>query len=352
MALKPPVEVPQGAIRLNTDSQKLEFFAQDQWWEMATGQAMTTSMRGLYGGGAIPSPSPTSVNWIDMISMSTAGNAIDFGDLTDDRYTSQNAGSSFTRGLWGGSYTYPSPNAYLNTIDYVTIATQGNAIDFGDQTFASHALGGVSNEIRFVQGGGYNPSPTLHNTMCYVTISTTGNAADFGDLVYKRMGVGAIGNRTRGVWGGGSPNGFPTQGASNEMQYITFASTGNSVDFGDLYTGVYWTQGASNNVRGVWAGGVTGNSPAGPYTGQTLCQAITIPTLGNSVNWGDLTGDRRNGGITGSQLAGYIGGGEPARQTDIMKFSLIGDGAHAYSFGDLNAGNAYNAGVSNCHGGL
>ena len=36
MALKPPVEVPQGAIRFNTDSQKLEFFAQDQWWEMAT----------------------------------------------------------------------------------------------------------------------------------------------------------------------------------------------------------------------------------------------------------------------------------------------------------------------------
>ena len=33
---KPPIEVPQGAIRLNTDSQKLEFFAQDQWWEMAT----------------------------------------------------------------------------------------------------------------------------------------------------------------------------------------------------------------------------------------------------------------------------------------------------------------------------
>ena len=36
MATKPPVEVPQGAIRLNTDSQKLEFFAQDQWWQMAT----------------------------------------------------------------------------------------------------------------------------------------------------------------------------------------------------------------------------------------------------------------------------------------------------------------------------
>ena len=29
MSNQPPIEVPQGAIRLNTDSQKLEFFAQD-----------------------------------------------------------------------------------------------------------------------------------------------------------------------------------------------------------------------------------------------------------------------------------------------------------------------------------
>ncbi len=33
MSNQPPIEVPQGAIRLNTDSQKLEFFAQDRWYE-------------------------------------------------------------------------------------------------------------------------------------------------------------------------------------------------------------------------------------------------------------------------------------------------------------------------------
>ena len=36
MSNQPPIEVPQGAIRLNTDSQRLEFFAQDRWYEMAT----------------------------------------------------------------------------------------------------------------------------------------------------------------------------------------------------------------------------------------------------------------------------------------------------------------------------
>ena len=43
MSNKPPIEVPQGAIRLNTDSQKLEFFAQDRWYEMATDSPMPVS---------------------------------------------------------------------------------------------------------------------------------------------------------------------------------------------------------------------------------------------------------------------------------------------------------------------
>ena len=78
MALKPPVEVPQGAIRLNTDSQKLEFFAQDQWWRMATDvPTLSGGVRGLAIGG---NTSPTGVNnKIDYITIPSAGNAIDFG---------------------------------------------------------------------------------------------------------------------------------------------------------------------------------------------------------------------------------------------------------------------------------
>ena len=59
MALKPPVEVPQGAIRLNTDSQKLEFYAQDQWWEMATDvPTLDGGARGVFAGSG-PSPATT-----------------------------------------------------------------------------------------------------------------------------------------------------------------------------------------------------------------------------------------------------------------------------------------------------
>ena len=49
MSNQPPIEVPQGAIRLNTDSQKLEFFAQDRWYEMATDvPTLDGGVRGLF----------------------------------------------------------------------------------------------------------------------------------------------------------------------------------------------------------------------------------------------------------------------------------------------------------------
>ena len=52
MSNKPPIEVPQGAIRLNTDSQKLEFFAQDRWYEMATDvPTLDGGVRGTFTGG-------------------------------------------------------------------------------------------------------------------------------------------------------------------------------------------------------------------------------------------------------------------------------------------------------------
>ena len=36
MSLPPSGEIPQGAIRFNTDSQRLEFYAQGEWWVMST----------------------------------------------------------------------------------------------------------------------------------------------------------------------------------------------------------------------------------------------------------------------------------------------------------------------------
>lgn len=53
--------------------------------------------------------------------------------------------SSIGYGLFGGGYG----SAASNVIDYVTIASTGNATDFGDLTVARYYLAGLSN----VHGG-------------------------------------------------------------------------------------------------------------------------------------------------------------------------------------------------------
>ena len=44
----------------------------------------------------------------------------------------------------------------INTIQYITISTLGNAVDFGDLTHARKELAAVSNSIRGVFGGGHS----------------------------------------------------------------------------------------------------------------------------------------------------------------------------------------------------
>ena len=72
-----------------------------------------------------------------------------------------------------------TPSANTDVIDYVTIATLGDAIDFGNLTESTRGTCSVNSTIRAVRTGGY----VTQTTMDYVTIATTGNAADFGDLV-------------------------------------------------------------------------------------------------------------------------------------------------------------------------
>jgi hypothetical protein len=89
--------------------------------------------------------------------------------------------------LFGGGDTT------TNVIDYVTIATTGNAIDFGDLTVARQQLAGCSSETRGLFGGG-NVSGNSQNIIDYVTIATTGNAIDFGDITQARDLLAACSN--------------------------------------------------------------------------------------------------------------------------------------------------------------
>ena len=108
-------------------------------------------------------------NTIDYVTIATLGDAIDFGDLTAEEDLVQDACnstlSSSTRGLIAGGATEIM-------IDYITIASTGNALDFGDLSLSRNPRG-VSNCIRGVFGSGNAASPVgQNNVIDYVTIAT------------------------------------------------------------------------------------------------------------------------------------------------------------------------------------
>jgi len=73
--------------------------------------------------------------------MATEGNAISFGDATDVISQRNNGASSSTRGVFGGG---SNPGGNINVMEYVNIASTGNANDFGDLGQLQRALTGCS----------------------------------------------------------------------------------------------------------------------------------------------------------------------------------------------------------------
>ena len=175
--------------------------------------------RGIYLGGG----NPGNTNTIEFITIATAGNAQDFGDATAAK-SGMGSLASPTRACFGGGQD--------NTIEFVTISTTGNASDFGDLISGqTEKPAGTSSSTRglFICGES-QPSGTRINTIQFITIASTGNATDFGDHTDLRRALGACSNSIRAVYGGGNT----PSGTVNTLSFVTIATTGNGQDFGDL----------------------------------------------------------------------------------------------------------------------
>ena len=96
----------------------------------------------------------------------------------------------------------------------------------------------MSNATRGLTGGG-ETSGGASDVIDYVTIASTGNALDFGNLLSAKFKVGGAAGATRGLFG-----------KDAVIQYVTFSSTGNALDFGDL-TASFSPAGCSNNHGGL-----------------------------------------------------------------------------------------------------
>ena len=341
-----PSDCPPGSIRFNTDTAHLEYWNGLVWLEfeasseelgnqLVSNSAGGTGHRALFAGGYT---SPANRTDIDYVTISTLGNAQDFGDLsTGGAY--RTGASSSTRGIFF--------NAQNDTgIEFVTISSTGSAASFGTADDDRNQAASCSNETRGFRAGGSDAGVT-YNNIYYVTIASTGTFNDFGDIsnpAQGRLTFAGVNSSVRGVFAGGRSN--PSAPAeTNIIDYITMSSTGNTLDFGDLTDGRRHAAAACNSTRGVFAGG-------NPNPGSTnLIDYITIATTGNAQDFGDLAVASSAGhqGLASSPTRGLFQQGNPS----AIEFITIPTTGNAQDFGDaVNASRIAMGAVSNGHGGL
>ena len=351
-----PEDCEPGTLRFNTDSGTLEIFRgktigweqiqrrENQYLGGGTGSNTGTGTRALHAmGGDYPSVS----NSVEFYTIDTLGNSQDFGDLSQSRQ-GMGSGSSSTRGLFMGGGNFAAP--IYNIIDFMTIPSLGNATDFGDLTRSDREVCGSSNQTRAIAFGGYDdPAGAAGNEIDFMTISSTGNAVDFGNLIVAAYahGKGICASPTRGIISGGQYSGTP---ASNAIQFITFSTTGNAVDFGDM-SALHRDHGSGgNSTRGIFAGG-SGASD----TRTNVIDFITIATLGNSIDFGD---DAAGGGTSQCASASSstrmvtAGGNLSSGTVNTMHFVEILTTGNSQDFGDLQTLGEVGNAVSSGHGGL
>ena len=326
-----------GAFRFNTDSSQLEIYDGNQW----TGVLATSPYQQTGGTRAIFSGSYSPM--LDTqcyINVDTAGNAIDFGDFVGtDRSAIATCGSR-TRGLLMGGYPGSGGTAGVNEIDCNIFSSTGSCFDFGNLSEAvRYAVGGGS-ETRGLRAGGYDGSRS--EVIDYVTIASSGNAKDFGDIAASKfVFINGACSQTRTLFPAGG-----TPGYTNQIEYVTTATTGNAADFGDQTDARGYGQGLTcSATRGLF---FAGSSPSTT----NIIDYVTIPTLGNAIDFGDMSYTTNSVATSCSPTRGVVAGGVPGPGVTTIEYVQIMTKSDSVDFGDLTYNQQNGTGISNGHGGL
>ena len=344
-----PSSCPPGSLRFNTDTAHLEYYRGDTigWVEVeaeltaplggGTGSNMGLGTRGMM----FNAPHPAFSNEIRFLTVSTMGNDEDFGDTTAAKANCISFGGRVRAASMGGQTT-PSGSSWTNDVDMVFVASKGNSTDYATLTTSKKEGGGFSNRIRAMYvGAGYN-------IMEYLTIAEGGNFVDFGDMSNASEQCAAMSSPTRGVF---TMNSYvPQYTSQNTIEFVEIMTTGNSTDFGDMTINRFACNSGSNATRGIICNGYQ-PSPAGAV--QNTAEFLTIATTGNTIDFGDTTQARYSSfGSCCSGTRMVIPGGYVAPSVvntiDSVEFATTGN---AVDFGDLATAGGPTS-TSNGHGGL
>ena len=331
----------EGMMRFNTDLNTMEFYNGNEWRQFTYIADIQNSPgsrgRAIRGGGYLVSNGATSL--IDLISIPTLGNSVNFGELHTYR-TTHGACSSSTRGIFLGG----SPDN--DSTEYYTLASAGNGIDFGNLTSTGRRYtSSFSSSTRGFSAGGKD-DPAVTNEIDYCQISTLSSWLDFGDLTVAALYWSGLSSPTRGL------TLVADDPASQVINMVTMASTGNAIDFGNQSKTGGYQSAAANSVRGLWAGGYA-TTPRTTAGMSKSIEAIMIASQGTSQEFGDLINTPMYGdGSSTSTRAIFAGSGGSNNTTNNIEFVTIATSGNASDFGDLMQPVGYAGVTSDSHGGL
>lgn len=231
------------------------------------------------------------------LTISTPGNAQLFGNLIGitghpfaGEITDGSKGIIHRGNVWNGV-------SEVGHLEYISIGTLGNSLFFGNTLwkYRSGTVTDLSLGVMSSGNGGVHHEPYTgedNNTIEYITISTAGNGVNFGNLVNVIAGNTGTSNFSRGIFAGGTArNPSATnngQGgySTTYIEYITIGTPGNAASFGDLSvgrgSGISSTSSGAGN-RAVIAGGYNGT-----YQGRDTMEYISIDTQGTAQSFGNL----------------------------------------------------------------
>ena len=121
---------------------------------------------------------------IEAVTISSTGSAATFGRFIDSKSNASGAGNG-VRGVFAGAYK--PGDTKISLIEYANMSSLGNTTEFGDLSVNRACHRACSTNTRALFGGGYFTTSntatggTGDNRIEFVTIATTGNAQDFGD---------------------------------------------------------------------------------------------------------------------------------------------------------------------------
>ena len=279
---------------------------QNIWTNVGGGSGDVAPFHGSgssYGFSATGGTGPVDYT-IDKFSFTASSNAIDVGDVTDDRRSCGGAFSTTHGYVHGGAAL-----GLTNIIDKYSLTATGNATDVGDLTGARTTMNGASS---LAYGYSFGGEPATNVIDKYPFASDT-NATDHGDLTTSDR-------RDRGGGTQSTTHGYAMGGTRTDIiDKWTFDANSNATDVGNLTQEGYSMGSNSNGTYGY----VTGRISASNHN---IIDKFSMVSDGNATDVGDMTVAQHGCFGQNSLTHGYIAGAYAPASANIEKFSFASDG--------------------------